>query len=269
MDNQWIMHRGDVGLETRQMETAAVLITLVDPAQTAVKLEQATEVRSDQARLVYLIHPGCLVEGSWVPTSEVRQGLEDGTLEALHPALEARAGLENAKALLDWMRTGRSYRLRSEADGQRTVYEPGPAPLIGNVETIRTHSLAKAAALGRLGMPLYNITGSATSPQFIVHRRSEGMLDADGCPVTYDAAELIMGEINDTLEVDHPWMLAYRARLNFELLQQAVAQEEEVLLLTPDIVRKGAAYDPTGLHSYISADAPGHVWDKVERDFFG
>jgi hypothetical protein len=251
------------------MEIAAVLATLVDPEETAIRIERAVEVRSDTARVVYLINPNCVIDGEVVRTSVIRKGLIEGTLEPLHAARDAMAGLINARAVVDWMRTGRRYRLAPEAGAQRTVYEEGTPDLVGSVETIGTHSLAKVAALGRLGMGLYNIVGTAQAPQYVVHRHSVGMLDAEGCPVRYDAAELILGEIHDALPIDHPFMLAYRARLNWELLQARVAKEVQLLIVTPDIVKKGAGYDPGGMHSYVAPDAPGKVWDDVERHFFG
>jgi|GEM_PF-2707138 len=269
MQERWIHHPGDVGRETRQMEIAAVLATLVDPEQIAVRIERATEVRSDTDRIVYLLNPLCLVQGVEVNTSTVRTGLIDGTLPPEHPALDCLAGLHNASCLRHWMRHGPHYRLQPEAEGQRTRYELGSADVMGTVETISTGSLAKVAALGRLGMTLYNVLGTLDTPQFIVHRRSVGMVDEDGLPITYDAAQLIMGEIEDTLLGDHPFMLAYRACLNYELLQRRVAEQTQMLIVTPDIIKKGANYDPSGLHSYIAPDAPGHVWDKVEKDFFG
>lgn len=269
MDEVWVLHHGDIGTATRQMETAAVLATLVDPAQTALRVERAVEVRSDTPRVVYLLNPDCFVNGTPARTSMVRTELEEGTLEPDHPARDAQAGLENMRALRHWMRCGPHHRLEHEAAGQRTRYTLGSADVMGNVETISTHSLAKVAALGRLGMTLYNVLGTLESPQFIVHRHSVGMLDESGVPVSYDAAQLIMGEIQDTLKLDHPFMLAYRACLNYERLQRHVNEQMQLLLLTPDMIRKGAAYDPAGLHSYIAPDAPGYVWDKVERDFFG
>lgn len=269
MDETWIIQHGDKPGETGQMEMAAVLATLVDPKQTALRVEKAVEVRSDTARVVYLINPNCVVGEMDERTSLVRTGLVEDTLEANHPARDCVAGLVNAKAIEDWRKTGRPWRLVWSEDKQRTVYEPGAGDLVGAVATIGTHSLAKVAALGRLGMGLYNITGTREEPRYIVKRYSEGMLDEDGEPVVYDAAQLIMGEIQDELPLEHPWMLAYRARVNFEMLAAHVERETQLLIVTPDIIKRGAVYDPGGLHSYVAPDAPGHVWDAVEKHFFG
>lgn len=284
MEEEWILHRGDLPGQHSQMEIAALLSTLVDPAQVALRPERSMEVRSDTPRIVYLLNPNCVVHGEVVRTSLIREGLQDGSLlrdDPLHPALDCQAGLAAAQAIRDWMITGRHYRLehlvdrRPQIDGearcdqQRTCYVPGSAGLIGDVATVATHSLAKAAALGRLGMALYNITGTRESPQFIVQRYSVGMRDADGSPVTYDAVELIMGEINDQLDLEHPFMLAYRARLNFEELYRRVGKESQRLIITPDVIKKQGLYDPCGLHSMIDPNAPGKVWDDIEKHFFG
>lgn len=284
MDEEWIMHRGDLPGRTDQMEVAALLSTMVDPGQIALRPERAVEVRSDTPRVVYLMNPNLLVRGEVARTSIIRDALQDGGLkrdDPLHPALDCASGILHAKAIRDWMLTGRHYRLEHlvdprpvvegqvRCDNQRTSYVPGSPGLVGEVKTISTHSLAKAAALGRLGMALYNITGSREAPQFIVHRYSTGMLNAEGQPVTYDAAELIMGEINDQLELDHPFVLAYLARRNFEELFMHVGKESQRLIVTPDVVKKGSAYDPCGLHSMIDPNAPGSVWDDTEKHFFG
>lgn len=285
MEEEWILHRGDLPGQHSQMEVAALLSTLVDPAQVALRPERSMEVRSDTPRIVYLLNPNCVIHGEVVRTSLIRDGLQDGSLlrdDPLHPALDCRAGLDAAQAIRDWMITGRHYRLehivdarRLASDGQpdcshqRTIYVPGSPGLIGDVKTVATHSLAKAAALGRLGMPLYNITGTREAPQFIVQRYSTGMRDAQGDPVTYDAVELIMGEINDQLDIEHPFMLAYRARLNFEALYRHVGKESQRLIITPDVIKKTGLYDPSGLHSMIDPNAPGKVWDDIEKHFFG
>lgn len=271
MIEEWIMLRGDLRGQTRHMEIAAIVSTFVDPEESALRSERATELRSDTSRLIYMLNPNCYVAGEHQRTSIMRDALLDGTIKVdqVSPVADCLAGLVNAQAIRGWMMNGKLHRLKHTEDGQRSYYIGESPGLVDSVITISTHSIAKAAALGRLGMALYNVTGTREAPQFICQRYSVGMRDADGHAITYDAAALIMGEINDELPLDHPFILAYSARINFERLYQHIAAEIEPLIVTPDVIDKSAAYDPNGFHSYISPDAPGHIWDNVERDFFG
>jgi hypothetical protein len=278
MLERWTMHAGDAPGQTQQMDVAASLATLVDPALTALRIERANELRTDSSRVVYMINPHCIVRGIPEATTSVRALLLDEQhplrqSDPHHPALDCLAGILNARALILRLRKGARYRLEHSPDSQRTHYVSGDASaLVANVETIATPSVAKAAALGLLGMPLYNITGTQESPLFIVHRWSQGMLDESGDPVTYDAQELILGEENDWLDLDHPYMLAYRARKNYERLNAEVAKVTELLILTPDLGQHfghRGTYDPEGMHAFIDPNASGDVWDKIEKDFFG
>ena len=283
MDLQrWTLHPGDKPGQTLQMDIAAALSTLVDYRQTALRIERAQEVRIEESRVVYLLNPICYVHGQPVASSTLRTALLPASTDPTekppaplaedHPVLDCMAGILNARAILQWWRTGQRYRLEHYAAGQRTRYVPGvPSAILADVETISTPHVAKAAALGMLGMPLYNVTGTATAPLFIVQRFSQGMQDAQGDAIRYDAKEFILGEDQDLLPLDHPYMLAYRARKNYEKLNREVTQLTELLLLTPDAFgkTKKGIYDPTGKHAYIDPNAPDKVWAKVEDSFFG
>jgi len=275
MDNPWRKLNGDAPGEILHTNLAASIATLVRPGQVAVKIEAATEVRVDKNRTVLLINPDCVIRGTPARSGLLIDQFKSGDLEKEdpeHPLLDCMAGLHNCHALLDWMKRGEPQRLVYNAGNTRSFYVPGPAPLTSNVVTISTKRLAVAAALGRLGIALYNILGSGNNHEFVLHRFSRPMLNEAGDPVVYDGRELIEqlnAGILQTQQPDHPFLLAYCARQNRERLLQHLNQDQPLLLLTPDAVRKSGRYNPEGLHAYISPNAKGDVWDQVEKYFFG
>ena len=283
----WTSLRSDsaVGAE-RALEVAAICATLVDPAITALKLEASEMANDGTETAAYLIHDRCQIHGQPVATANVKAWLlADGkTPEPPHwdtiPVLDAQAGIHNAKALLQWHRTGQQHRLALTDGSQRTLYAPGSVSLAPSaVTTGQTHSLAKAAALGRLGISLHTFTGSPSSPGYVLHLTSEPspLVDADGEPVIYHLPSLIMGEIaigdphavHPELPLDHPFILAYRAARCWLDLKEHFAKEAKALVITPDAIRKGKArYNPHGKHALIHPNAPGKVWDQVGDRFF-
>jgi hypothetical protein len=276
MEEPWHRLEGDRPGETLHTNLAASLATLVQPGVTALRTERATEVRSDTHRIVFLLTPWCRIRGELTACSPLIEAFKSGELERKdpqHPLLDAMAGLHNCHALLDWMKRGQAQHLVFDDKRTRSFYRAGAeSSLLSNVITGATRRLAVAAALGRIGIPIYNITGEGNQHEFIVHRYSQGMLNEAGEPVTYDAKQLI-DQLNDgTLQrqqPDHPFLVAYCARMNRERLLQHIDREAPLLLLTPDAVRKSGRYDAQGLHAYIHPNASGKTWDQVEKHFFG
>jgi hypothetical protein len=115
-----------------------------------------------------------------------------------------------------------------------------------------------------------SIEGQSPNCSFYVARESLEMLDADGHPISYDAADLLQRSFDDTLPHDHPFSLAEVARRNREAIMRKIDRDVDLLILTPDALRKRSGhYDPAGSHAYIDRNAPGHIWDQVEKHFFG
>ena len=272
MDQSWCKLKGDGPGEVLNTNMAAAIATLVKPGEVAVKTERAVEVRSDTHRISLLINPHCLVRGVPYSSRAIMDAFLSGDLEREdpgHPFLDCMAGLHNAHAILDWQKRGDRQHLISNKGHTRTWYTPGTGHLIANVDTIGTRRLAVAAALGRLGMPIFNITGAGTKHEYIVHRWSQGTLDEDGNAVRYDAQQIITALNADTLPADHPFALAYCARKNRENLMAHIDREVPLLILTPDALKKSGRYDPHGQHSYFHPNAKGNVWDDVKKHFFG
>jgi hypothetical protein len=276
MDQTWCKLKGDARGEVLNTTLAAAIATLVQPGRIAIRTERAVEVRSSEERLSLLIAEHCVVRGEVFSSRSVMDAFLAGDLDRQdpgHPFLDCMAGLHNAHAILDWQKRGEAQRLVANKDRTRTWYKPGPYALAGNVETIGTKRLAVAAALGRLGMPLYNITGEGKSHEYIVHRFSQDMMQDRGEetfePVHYDAKDLITQLNEDRLPADHPFALAYCARKNRDNLVAHIDREVPLLILTPDALKKSGRYDPFGLHSYIHPNAKGDIWDGVKKHFFG
>ena len=265
----WALMHGDAPGEHRRMEIAAAIATFVPADQIAVRVETSTELRTDTNRLNYFLNPHCLVHGQPVTAASLRDGLLHGTLAEDHPAMLAMLALANAQALRTWIMRGLHHRLDHSPCHTRCRYVPGSSPLIPDVRTIGTRSFAKASALGLLGMPLYNVKSDGTDRLYIVHRYSREMLNAQGEPVTYDAKTLIEDERDDRMSQDHPFAIAFMARKNYEAIWRTVESETRALIVTPDVVRKGALYDPEGLHNLMHPNASGKQWDAMETAFFG
>jgi hypothetical protein len=212
------------------------------------------------------------VRGQVETTAAIITAYRSGDLQRTdptHPFLDCLAGLHNAHAILDWMKRGIHQRLEHNEQGTRTRYVPGTSsvPLLG---LIRTRSLAKAAALAVLGMCLDHIEGVSPHCTFYVARHSFGMRDADGVAISYDAADLLQRSFDDTLSHDHPFSLAEVARRNREAILRKIDRDVDLLILTPDAMRKrSGSYNPNGAHAYIDKNAPGHIWDAAEKHFFG
>lgn len=265
----WVLLRGDAPGENHRLEIAAAIATFAPFDQDAIRVESAKEVRSDANRLNYFLNPCSIIAGEPVTTASLRDGLLRGTLPEDHPAMIAMQALANAQAIRQWIMRGIHHRLEHSADHTRCRYVPGSPPVVTDIRTIGTRSFAKACALGLLGMAFYNVTGTADDRLYVVHRYSREMLNAQGEPIIYDAKTLIEDEREDRMTRDHPFAIAYLARKNYEALWQSVKAEVQSLIITPDVVRKGAHYDPEGLHNIMHPDAPGKKWDEMEEAFFG
>lgn len=266
----WILVRGDLPGQTAQMEIAALLSSFIPPDQIALRPERALEMRTDTPVLNYHIATDAMVDGQPIRTSLLRDGLIAGTLADDHPVMLGQLALRNAAALRDWFIRGTACFLERSADGQRARLIPGSPGIKVEVTTVETYSLAKAAALITLGCEVFNLLGTREAPRFILHRYSQHMRDAQGEPVTHDAVAYLIGERDDTLPLHHPFIVAYRVRLCYEALHQHITTEIQPLIVTPDVFTKHTRdYDPSGLHSMIHPNAPGHVWDDLEKSFVG
>jgi hypothetical protein len=274
----WTFVRSDhaVGAD-RALEVAAICATLVDPRVTALKLESSQLARDSKVTIAYHLHEACSVAGEPHTTASVKSWLLEGetpdnpaTFDRL-AVRDADMAIQNAKALIAWMRTGQRHHLAVTDADQRTVYQLG-APLIqpAGLQRAETPSLAKAAALGRFGCGLIETTGTPSAPRFVLSLTSDTstLVDADGVPVTYDASQLIMGEFQDEFPLHHPFIVAYRAVLCWLDLRQTVATETHALVVTPDLLQKRGQYDPSGKQVMMHPNATGREWDDARHFFF-
>jgi hypothetical protein len=275
MMHTWTFLRSDhaVGAD-RALEVAAICATLVDPKVTALKLESSQLARDSKVTIAYHLHEACSVAGEPHTTASVKSWLLDGDTSATFDRLavsDADAAIQNAKALIAWMRTGQPHHLAVTDAQQRTTYQPG-VPLIqpAGLQRSETPSLAKAAALGRFGCGLIEITGAPSAPRFVLQLTSDTstLVDADGAPVTYDASQLIMGEFRDELPLHHPFIVAYRAVITWLDLRQTVGAETHALVVTPDLLNKQSGYNPWGRQVMMHPNASGKEWDDARHFFF-
>jgi hypothetical protein len=272
--SQWYMLPGDTPLAANIAASIATLISLGDPEVTALKLERAVEERSSDHRCNFLLFPQCAVRGEAVATSEVVRIYRDGSMlrdDPTHPFLICMTALHNADRLLDWMKRGITQALRPVCQQTLCQYDPGTGLLQAYATAQRVTSLAKAAALCTLGMPLLSIEGSGRDHSFIMGSSSvEGMmLNALGEAVSYNAGNLLLASHNDTLAHDHPFELAFAARKNREGFGRVLDREPDSLILTPDTFRKGTVYNPNAAHAIISKNASGGMWDNARKHLLG
>ncbi len=153
----------------------------------------------------------------------------DGKLDPLHPLMDALCAIANAEALYFWQKIGRPCALGYEHGRQRTrLIENTPHPHPGPYAKVT--SLAKAAALARLGFPVLAIEEvDAQTSRFVLPRLSVPM-QVGGSPIIYDAADLLAQGREGKLLPTHPFALGCLAASTWLKLLAIVRGDEAVIM---------------------------------------
>lgn len=186
--------------------------------------------------------------------------------EPMHPLCIMMRAHENYDRLLDWQNQGIPHSLRSVAGNQMHVYRRGTVQSFPGGQ-LPLDDLALVAALGGVGIPVIQITGSPgmhlyTVPQFGYARtgldggliEEDAMRLADRAPTPADPLRL---QIEDT-DPTHPVVLMYDALHCRALLKKALSTTTPLLL----IQEEGST-----LQALITMNASGRVMRRVDQHF--
>ncbi len=217
----------------------------------------------------YTFHMGCefLLNGPEpVRTRALINSFKSGDLEKTdpaHPLLDCLRGLHNSHALLDWIKCGEARHLAWAANRSRMSYVPGAQRVpegitLDAANLTGTKSLAEAAALGVVGIPIARIEG-ADHHAFIVPKRGFAIHRDNDEWHPYGAVELMSRLRDGTLikeNPEHPFLYAYYAGKWSEALMKHLDQEVPLILLRPKGTLKSAL---------IAQNATDEAWQQADE----